>query len=180
MRKLKLEELGRLSPEAFKSARKIPVILVMDSIRSALNVGALFRTADAFGIEKIILCGITAQPPHREITKTAIGATETVQWEYQQSIKTSLSSLKKEGYTTIGIEQTDDSQDLTEYSWPDQKIALVLGNEVEGLSEEALKELDHCVEIPQFGTKHSLNVSVCGGIILWELNKHFRHLLTLK
>lgn len=178
MRKLKLEELGRLSPEAFKSARKIPVTLVMDNIRSALNVGALFRTSDAFGIEKIVLCGITAQPPHREITKTAIGATETVPWSYQESVKNSLMSLKKEGYTVIGIEQTDDSRDLTECTWPDQKIALVLGNEVEGISQEALEELDQCVEIPQFGTKHSLNVSVCGGIILWELNKHFRHILT--
>lgn len=178
MRKLTLEELGRISPEAFKSARKIPVVLVMDNIRSALNVGALFRTADAFCIEKIILCGITAQPPHREITKTAIGATESVDWTYQPHIRSALVELKDQGYITIGIEQTDSSKDISDCQWPGEKIALVLGNEVEGISEEALEEIDLYVEIPQFGTKHSLNVSVCGGIVLWELNKLFRHILT--
>lgn len=177
MHKLKLEELGRLSVSEFKQSQKIPVTLVLDNIRSALNVGSLFRSADAFAIEKIILCGITACPPHREITKTAIGATETVAWSYNENVGEALSELKNQGCLLIGIEQTVGSKDLTEFAWPQGKLVIVLGNEVEGLSNEALESLNECVEIPQFGTKHSLNVSVCGGLILWELNKHFRHLL---
>ncbi len=176
MRKLKLDELGRLTPDEFKASEKMPVVLVLDSIRSALNVGSLFRTSDAFALERIILCGITAQPPHREITKTAIGATESVDWSYQDSIVEALANLKEENYTLIGIEQTDTSCQLTEMKWPKGKLAIVLGNEVEGMSNDAIEMLDACIEIPQYGTKHSLNVSVCGGIILWELSKHFRHM----
>ncbi len=177
MRKLKLEELGRLNTEEFMGSQKIPVVLVLDNIRSALNVGSLFRTADAFAIQKIVLCGITAQPPHREITKTAIGATESVSWTYEEDIVKSIVKLKSDDYIIFGIEQTDTSNDLTDMNWPNNKIAIVLGNEVEGISENAIEMLDQSIEIPQFGTKHSLNVSVCGGIILWELNKHFRHIL---
>jgi len=174
MRKLKLDELGRLTPDEFKESEKMPVILVMDSIRSALNVGSLFRTSDAFALERIILCGITARPPHREITKTAIGATESVAWSYCESIEEALIDLKKDNYTLIGIEQTDTSYQLTEMKWPQDKIAIILGNEVEGVSDKAIEIMDACIEIPQYGTKHSLNVSVCGGIILWELSRHFR------
>ena len=173
MRKLKLEELDRVSIDEYKSAAKIPVVAVLDNIRSAMNVGSVFRTADAFAIEKIIICGISATPPNREITKTAIGATESVVWEYIENVSDAVSSLKNDGYTIAGIEQTDASVLLTDYRFNTEKIAVVFGNEVDGVSDEVINELDVCIEIPQFGTKHSLNVSVCAGIVLWELAKKY-------
>lgn len=173
MRKLKLEELDRVSIDEYKSAAKIPVVAVLDNIRSAMNVGSVFRTADAFAIEKIIICGISATPPNREITKTAIGATESVVWEYIENVSDAVAQLKNEGYIIAGIEQTDASVLLTDYTLNTEKIAVVFGNEVDGVSDEIINELDVCIEIPQFGTKHSLNVSVCAGIVLWELAKKY-------
>lgn len=173
MRKLKLEELDRVSIDEYKSTAKIPVVAVLDNIRSAMNVGSVFRTADAFAIEKIIICGISATPPNREITKTAIGATESVVWEYIENVSDAVAQLKNDGYTIAGIEQTDASALLTDYTFNTEKIAVVFGNEVDGVSDEVINELDVCIEIPQFGTKHSLNVSVCAGIVLWELAKKY-------
>jgi 23S rRNA (guanosine2251-2'-O)-methyltransferase len=173
MRKLKMEELDRVSIDEYKSAAKIPVVAVLDNIRSAMNVGSVFRTADAFAIEKIIICGISATPPNREITKTAIGATESVVWEYIENVSDAIAQLKNDGYTIAGIEQTDASVLLTDYTFNTEKIAVVFGNEVDGVSDEVINELDVCIEIPQFGTKHSLNVSVCAGIVLWELAKKY-------
>jgi len=173
MRKLKLDELERISVDEYKSSIKIPVVAVLDSIRSAMNVGSVFRTADAFAIEKIIICGISATPPNREITKTAIGATESVEWEYVENINEAVSQLKKDGYLVAGIEQTDESELLTDFKTESKKIAVVFGNEVDGVSDEVIDQLDVCIEIPQFGTKHSLNVSVCAGIVLWELAKKY-------
>ena len=169
MRKLRLEELGRMTPELYRDRAKIPVIAILDNIRSALNVGSVFRTADAFAIEKIVLCGITATPPNREITKTAIGATSTVEWEYSENVCSAIEKFKKEGYTILGIEQTDTSVSLLKEAPNFPKTVVVFGNEVEGISDDAISLLDGCIEIPQFGTKHSLNVSVCAGIVLWEL-----------
>ena len=171
-KKLKLEELGRIDVETFKDTQKTPLVVVLDNVRSMHNVGAIFRTADAFLIEKVVLCGITPQPPHREIHKAALGATESVDWVYEKDIAEALQNLKKENFNIIGIEQTSDSKVMTDYSInKDEKYALVLGNEVDGLSDEALSYYDTFLEIPQLGTKHSLNVSVCGGIVMWEFFK---------
>ncbi|SIS83019.1 SpoU rRNA Methylase family protein [Kaistella chaponensis] len=171
-KKLKLEELGRIDIETFKETEKTPLIVVLDNVRSMHNVGAVFRTADAFLIEKVVLCGITPTPPHREIHKAALGATESVDWVYEKDIATALQNLKTENYNIIGIEQTSDSKKITDYPiHKEEKYALVLGNEVDGLSDEALSEYDTFLEIPQLGTKHSLNVSVCGGIVMWEFFK---------
>jgi len=171
-KKLKLEELGRIDVETFKNTQKIPLIMVLDSVRSMHNVGAIFRTGDAFLIEKVVLCGITPQPPHREIHKAALGATESVDWIYEQDINVAIESLKKENFNIIGIEQTSDSQMISDFAIKsNEKYALILGNEVEGISDEALPNVDVFLEIPQLGTKHSLNVSVCGGIVIWEFAK---------
>ncbi|MDR1876049.1 MAG: RNA methyltransferase [Flavobacteriaceae bacterium] len=167
--KLKLEALNRKSVKEFKESNKLPVMVILDNIRSMHNVGSVFRTSDAFSMEKIYLCGITPCPPHREIQKTALGATESVEWEQVESIAELLKYLKKEGYTLIGVEQVKGSVLLHEYTIdPERKYALIMGNEVEGISEGILDLIDVFVEIPQSGTKHSLNVSVCAGIILWE------------
>lgn len=171
--KLKLEELGRIDVDTFKTIKKIPVVVVLDNIRSMHNVGAVFRTADAFIIEKIILCGITPQPPHREIHKAALGATESVDWHYYESVKEAVLDLKSLKYEVLGIEQTSDSVLIEDYNIDtSKKYALVLGNEVEGISDEILTHCDGFLELPQKGTKHSLNVSVCGGIVMWEFFKH--------
>ncbi len=171
-KKLKLEELGRVSVETFKEIQKIPLVVVLDNIRSMHNVGAVFRTSDAFLVEKIVLCGITPQPPHREIHKAALGATESVEWNYYQSVKEAVLDLKTLKYEVIGIEQTSDSVQITDFSIDrSKKYALVLGNEVDGISDEILNHCDSFLEIPQLGTKHSLNVSVCGGIVIWEFFK---------
>ncbi len=174
MRKLKLEELGRISIEDFKRQPKAPLTLVLDNIRSGLNVGSAFRTADAFALEQIILCGITAQPPHREILKSAIGATESVGWSYEASVREAVVQLQKQGYMCLGIEQTTKSIALDAFSPVDRPMALIFGNEVTGLSEEVLPLVDACIEVPQFGTKHSLNVSVCLGIVVWHILQQVR------
>ena len=171
-KKLKLEELGRIDVETFKQTQKTPLVVVLDNVRSMHNVGAIFRTADAFLIEKVVLCGITPTPPHREIHKAALGATESVDWVYEKSTSEALQNLKKENFKILGIEQTNDSKIITDYAInKGDKYALVLGNEVDGLSEDALSYYDAFLEIPQLGTKHSLNVSVCGGIVMWEFFK---------
>jgi len=170
MRKLKTNELNRLDIEDFKNARKNPIILVLDNIRSLNNIGSVFRTADAFRIEKILLCGITARPPHRDIQKTALGATASVEWQYHESIKYAVQHLKENGYSIIALEQTDESIKLNHFK-PEtgNKYALVLGNEINGVSDEVVRSADFCVEIPQFGTKHSFNVTVSAGIAIWDI-----------
>ena len=171
-KKLKLEELGRIDVGTFKETQKIPLVVVLDNVRSMHNVGAIFRTSDAFLVEKIILCGITPQPPHREIHKAARGATESVDWNYYESVKEAVLDLKTLKYEVIGIEQTSDSEKIIDFKIDSsKKYALVLGNEVEGISDEILNHCDTFLEIPQLGTKHSLNVSVCGGIVIWEFFK---------
>ncbi len=170
MRKLSLKELNRLTPEAFRQLDKTPIVLVLDNIRSGLNVGSAFRTADAFALEKIHLCGITVRPPHRQILKTAIGATESVDWSYHESTPDAIRQLKNQGYLIAGVEQTDERIWLQDFFPPkDQKIALVFGNEVKGLTDEVLLLLDVCLEVPQLGTKHSLNIAVCLGIVVWDV-----------
>jgi len=170
MKKLQLEELGRISVEAFREAEKQPVCIVLDNIRSLHNVGSAFRTADAFRIERIFLTGITGTPPHREIQKTALGATESVAWEYVEHTADALARVKAEGYTVVIIEQTTESIPLQNFE-PEagRKYCLVFGNEVNGVSDEAIGYGDVALEIPQSGTKHSLNVSVCLGIVVWEI-----------
>jgi 23S rRNA (guanosine2251-2'-O)-methyltransferase len=169
-RKKTMQELQRLDLAEYKSASKVPVVLVLDNIRSLHNVGSAFRTADAFRIEKIILSGITASPPHREIQKTALGATESVDWEYQKDAKETILALKKQNYTIIAVEQCQNSIELQEYkSDKQEKTVLIFGNEVEGVSDELLNVSDLQLEIPQIGTKHSLNISVSIGIVFWHL-----------
>jgi 23S rRNA (guanosine2251-2'-O)-methyltransferase len=174
MRKLKNEELNRLSVEEFKLVKKIPVTVVLDNIRSMNNIGSVFRTADAFRIEKIYLCGITAKPPHPEIHKTALGATESVNWEYVESTVSAVKHLKGKGYSLIAIEQTEESVMPGDSIFSKtEKVAVVFGHEVRGVGQEVVNTCDYVMEIPQFGTKHSLNISVCAGIVLWELSKQF-------
>lgn len=170
MKKLKLDELGRLSVEAFKQAPKIPIVIVLDNVRSLHNVGSAFRTADAFRLEKIYLTGITGQPPHREIHKTALGATESVAWTYEEHPLRVVEDLSKEGYVIVIVEQTTASIPLQEFH-PERgkKYALVFGNEVNGVSEEVVRAGNLALEIPQAGTKHSINISVCVGIVVWEM-----------
>lgn len=173
--KLKLEQLGRVDIETFKQSDKIPVIVLLDNIRSMNNVGAVFRTADAFIIEKVVLCGITPQPPHREIHKAALGATESVEWSYEKEVADALQKLKSEGYKILAIEQTTGSIALDKQGISkNEKYVVVMGNEVDGVSDEALALCDGFIEIPQLGTKHSLNVSVCAGIIMWEFFKNMK------
>jgi 23S rRNA (guanosine2251-2'-O)-methyltransferase len=168
-RKLKLWELNRLDEATFKNQKKFPITVVLDDIRSYNNVGSFFRTADAFNIEKIYLCGITPQPPHREIHKTALGATETVEWEYRVSILELVKELKSLGKCICSIEQAEETLHLNKsLEIQDQELVLVFGNEVHGVHQEVIDFSDYVVEIPQFGTKHSLNVSVCAGVVLWE------------
>ncbi len=173
MRKLRTTELNRFSVDEFRESRKVPITLILDNIRSMLNVGSAFRTADAFRIERILLCGITAKPPHREITKSALGATESVEWEYFSSAEEAIKNLPKVT-RVIAIEQTDKSQDLTDLK-PDwnSPYALVFGNEVDGVSNEALALSNDAIEIPQYGTKHSLNISVSIGVVLWHFISHY-------
>ncbi len=167
MKKLSLLELNRPSLSEYKEVSKIPLIVILDNIRSANNVGSFFRTSDAFKIESIYLCGITAKPPHKEITKSAIGATKSVVWKYFEHTKDAIDDAREMNGVVLGIEQTDESVPLLSYQIDrNQRYALVFGNEVEGVSESAIGLLDDCIEIPQFGIKHSLNVSVCGGIVL--------------
>ena len=169
MRKLKNEELGRLSVEAFKQAEKVPVCLILDDLRSMHTVGSAFRTADAFRIEKIYLCGITARPPHREIQKTALGATETVEWEYHEDILSLLGMLKND-WTLASVEQAEGSVSLSDFQpQAGKKYAFIFGNEVFGVKQEVVAQSNLVIEIPQFGSKHSLNVSVSIGVVLWDV-----------
>ena len=168
MRKLSMEELNRISKDDFEQADKLPIIIVLDNIRSLSNVGAFFRTADAFRIGELFLCGITACPPHREIHKTALGADETVKWRYFDTTEAACRQLKAEGYRVFAVEQVEDSVPLQDFVF-EPHTAYLLGNEVEGVSEEALPYCDGAIELPQAGTKHSINVSVCAGIVLWKL-----------
>jgi 23S rRNA (guanosine2251-2'-O)-methyltransferase len=172
MRKLLNEELGRLSVEAFKKARKIPVVVLLDNVRSQNNIGSVFRTADAFRLERVILCGITATPPHREIHKTALGATESVRWEYREDTSSAVAELKKQGYQILSVEQAEGAVRLDQLKiFPDRKYALVLGHEIRGVDQRIVDMSDQCIEIPQFGTKHSLNISVAAGIVIWDIFK---------
>ena len=169
MKKLKLEELGRISVDQFKEAAKISVCILLDNVRSLHNVGSAFRTADSFRIEKIYLTGITGTPPHREIQKTALGATESVSWEYAEKTQDVIQKLKSDGYVIVLIEQTTESTLLNDFLVDkSKKYCLVFGNEVNGVSDEAIALGDVALEIPQGGTKHSLNISVCVGIVAWE------------
>lgn len=170
MRKLKLNELNRASVSEFKEQEKLPVVVVLDNVRSMHNVGSVFRTCDGFAVEKIYLCGITGQPPHREIEKTALGATQSIDWAYYADPLQAVDELRKADYTIIAIEQAENSIMLNEFGVEAaKKYALIFGNEVNGVSEEVMKNIDTCIEIPQFGTKHSFNIVVSAGIVLWDL-----------
>jgi 23S rRNA (guanosine2251-2'-O)-methyltransferase len=172
MKKLKLEELGRITVDEFKESEKIPVCIVLDNVRSLHNVGSAFRTADAFRMEKIYLTGITGTPPQREMEKTALGATKSVAWEYFESTQEIVKKLKRDGYSILIIEQTSASQPLHLFNpEKNKKYCLVFGNEVHGVSEDAIEFGDLAIEVPQHGTKHSLNISVCLGIVTWEIFK---------
>lgn len=174
-RKLKNSELNRLDIANFKKAQKTRLIVVLDSIRSLNNIGSVFRTSDAFAIEKIYLCGITAQPPHKDIHKTALGSTESVEWKYEENILTLIDKLKADGITIVSIEQAENSVMLQDFEVDKQKkYAVILGNEVKGVQQTVVDASDFCVEIPQFGTKHSLNISVSCGVVLWDLFKKMR------
>lgn len=173
-RKLKLWELERPTIEEFKSSEKFPLVLILDNIRSLSNVGTFFRTADAFNVAKIYICGITAQPPHREIQKTALGATESVDWEYFENVDDLLIQLKNDGFKICSVEQTENTTMLNNLKVDlTQKYALVMGNEVDGVQQNVVDTSDLVLEVPQFGTKHSLNVSVCAGVVLWEFVREF-------
>jgi len=175
MRKLKNEELERLDVDGFKQAQKTPIVLVLDNIRSLNNIGSVFRTADAFLVEKIYLCGITAVPPHKDIRKTALGATQSVAWEHSESTVKLLPRLKAEGYTVLAVEQAENAQMLQEFSViSTKKYALIFGNEVKGVSQEVVTASDGVLEIPQFGTKHSLNISVSVGVVVWDFWSKFQ------
>lgn len=175
MRKLDNSELERMTVEGFKDAPKTPVIIVLDDVRSLHNIGSVFRTADAFLIEKIYLCGITAVPPNKEIHKTALGATDTVDWEYAPSVLSAIEKLKSEGVLVMAVEQVVNSIALQDFAVKhNKKYALVFGNEVFGVSQEAVQMCDGAIEIPQLGTKHSLNISVSSGIVIWDLFKKLK------
>jgi len=176
MRKLNNEELSRLSVEGFKQADKMSLVVVLDNIRSCNNVGSVFRTSDALLVSKICLCGITAKPPEKEIHKTALGAENTVEWKYFETTEEAVKLLKEEGYRIIAIEQVEGSIALNEYKpEPGEKLALVFGNEVKGVQQEVVDLCDQTIEIPQFGTKHSFNISVSAGIVLWDLFNKLIH-----
>ena len=170
-----MDELNRKSVDDFKDSEKLPIVVLLDDIRSLHNIGSVFRTGDAFAVEKILLCGITARPPHREIQKTALGATESVDWEHKENCSDAVLELKEAGYLVFGVEQVASSQSLDTVELnPNQPVALVFGNEVKGVSQSVLDCCNDFIEIPQDGTKHSLNISVSVGVVLWELRKIFK------
>lgn len=174
MRKLSMDELDRVSVEKFRQLEKLPVICVLDNIRSQHNIGSIFRSADAFRVAGLYLCGITATPPNREINKSALGATESVSWQYFESTLHALEQLKQAGFTLIAVEQAFGSQSLRDFrTVNDRKLALIFGNEVTGVSDEVMQKVDSCIEIPQFGTKHSFNVSVTFGIVMFNIFTNF-------
>jgi 23S rRNA (guanosine2251-2'-O)-methyltransferase len=175
MQKLKTTDLNRVGIEEFKAQDKLPVVVVLDNVRSMNNIGSAFRTGDGFAIEKMVLCGITAQPPHREIEKTAIGATASVEWEHYEDTLSAVKALREQGYQIIAIEQAVGSVMLNKFApSQEEKYALIFGNEVNGVSEEVMKEIDQCIEIPQFGTKHSFNIVISAGIVLWDFYAKLR------
>lgn len=176
MRKLPTHEIERHDAQSYQAADKTPVVVVLDNVRSALNVGSVFRTADAFALRHVYLCGITATPPSRDIMKTAIGADETVDWTHHQSTLDLVVELKQQGYTVYAVEQTEQPIYLQDFkvAKPNSLIAVVMGNEVTGVDQAVLNECDGAIEIPQFGTKHSLNVAVCTGVVVWELVRQLR------
>lgn len=174
-RKLSLDELGRMDVEQFRQAEKFPLVILLDNIRSAHNIGSIFRTADAFRVQKIVLCGISATPPNNEMHKTALGATESVEWQYVGEALEAVTNLRNQGYRIVTVEQTTGSIDLISYK-PDiqQYTAIIFGNEIAGVSQQLIDISDDCIEIPQYGTKHSLNIAVSVGIVLWDFfNKSF-------
>ena len=178
MKKLRNKELNRLSIEEFKETKKTSIIVVLDNVRSLNNVGSVFRTSDALCLEEIHLCGITPTPPHNDIHKTALGAEDSMDWKYFEDTNTSLLELKKNGYQVYSIEQVENSTSLIDFKLSKKdKIALVFGNEVKGVQQSVINNSDGCIEIPQFGTKHSLNISVSAGIVLWEATKQIRDLV---
>ncbi|HYH15616.1 MAG TPA: RNA methyltransferase [Flavisolibacter sp.] len=169
-RKLSMDELNRKTVDEFKQSEKLPIVVILENIRSAYNVGSMFRTADAFLLEAIYICGYTAYPPHKEIKKTALGAEDTVRWKYFKPIEEAMAELRAEGYKIYAVEQAENSLKLQATSFkPEEKIAVILGNEVTGVEQSTIAACDGCIEIPQLGMKHSLNVSVAGGVVLWEL-----------
>lgn len=180
MHKLKMNELNRLTVGEFKMVEKIPIVIVLDNIRSQNNIGSIFRTADAFRVSELHLCGITAIPPHREIHKTALGATESVFWKYFPFTRDSIRELRDAGFKICAVEQTSKSIPIDRF-YPGEKegIALIFGNEVQGVDEDVIQEVDTCIEIPQFGTKHSLNVSVAVGIVIWDLFKKINNAIKM-
>jgi tRNA G18 (ribose-2'-O)-methylase SpoU len=174
MKKLKLDELGRLSVDEFKTSKKTPVCIFLDNVRSLHNVGSAFRTGDAFSVEKLVLAGITGTPPHREIEKTALGATASVAWTYHENAGQAVAALKAEGWKIVIVEQTTDSTPLQKfYAKTGEKLCLVFGNEINGVSDDVIELADVAIEIPQSGTKHSLNISVCVGIVVWQIYSRF-------
>ena len=174
-RKLNTEEIIRLTPEEFKETPKIPLIVILDNVRSLHNVGSIFRTSDAYCVEKVILCGITATPPNTEIHKSALGAEFSVDWAYYKETTEAVNELKQAGYTMLAIEQAHDSINMDTFkAEKGNKYAVILGNEVKGVQQSVIDLSDDCLELPQFGTKHSLNVSVTAGIVIWEFAKLFR------
>ena len=169
MRKLSMEDLNRPSIQDLKEQKKLNVTILLDDVRSLQNVGSIFRTSDGFAVEQIILCGITGQPPHRDIERTALGATQSINWKYEKEILTTIADLKDKGYKIIAIEQAEGSTLLNNFSpLKEEKYALIFGNEVNGVSEEVMAVINECIEIPQFGTKHSFNIVVSAGIVLWD------------
>ncbi|WP_295652094.1 RNA methyltransferase [uncultured Mucilaginibacter sp.] len=175
MRKLKLDELNRATVAEFKTQQKLPVAVVLDNVRSLHNVGSIFRTSDAFAVDQVCLCGITGTPPNREIEKTALGATQSVNWKHFATTMDAVNHLRESGYLIIAIEQAENSTMLNEFiPEKDKKYALIFGNEVNGVDEDVMQHIDACIEIPQFGTKHSFNIVVSAGIILWDLFSKFR------
>ncbi|MDR0794529.1 MAG: RNA methyltransferase [Tannerella sp.] len=177
MRKLKITELNRLTVEQYRECDKTPLVVVLDRVRSLHNIGSIFRTADSFRLQAVYLCGITAAPPHPEIHKTALGAEETVEWRYYKDTLEAIRKLKSDGYIIYGVEQTEGSISINHISLdPEKKYALILGHEVKGIQQAVVDECNYCVEIPQYGTKHSLNVSVAGGIAIWAFFKQLKAL----
>ena len=173
MQKLRNDELGRPSLNDYREQEKLPFVLVLDNVRSALNVGSIFRTADAFAAKAIYLCGISAIPPNKDILKTALGATESVVWKYFETTELAVTCLKEDGYCLVAIEQVTSSIPLQDFQLMNQPIALILGHEMDGVHQDIINLCDHCIEIPQLGIKHSINVAVCAGIICWEFYQKY-------
>jgi tRNA G18 (ribose-2'-O)-methylase SpoU len=175
MRKLKNSELDRLSVPEFKKAGKMPVVVILDNVRSLNNIGSVFRTSDAFLVERVLLCGITAKPPHKDIHKTALGATDSVEWKYYSKTEEAIDGLRKDGYTIVAVEQTEESIGLEKFPFRgNEKYVFIFGHEIRGVQQEIVDLSDVSLDIPQLGTKHSLNISVCVGMVLWEAFKSIR------